>query len=689
LLNYGPLYTTMDIYENFNSYLSGIYVASGEYEGGHAVCIVGYNDNGGYFIVKNSWGEDWGMDGYFNISYNAGCSFGDYTYYTRYTTSGQPPYASMELSNTLSNAGEVVTFTDRSVGVSGSIVDWQWDFDGNGSVDASGPGPHDFVFEDTGIYSPRLIVQDVDGQTDVEHLLDHLEVSWEGPVWFVAPDGSDGGAGSHNDPYASIQVAINASASGDTVLVTPGAYSTFNNSDLRPYGKDIVIRGDGNLGDAILNGGGSHRLFIFDNAEGPGTRIENLLLRKGYDDLEGGALWIDPASSPVISGCRIDSSSTGSGATSGGGAAWVGGSALFEMCDFVDNTGTVHGGAICMEGSELNLNDCSFEGNSSGSYGGALSLLSGNMNLSGGTFLSNMATDGGGALYLAVGATVLDRLLFDSNQVTGTTGIPGGGGIYLAAGTSLEVSNTIFTGNQAPLGACFFNMGGTASMLHVTTFENQSTNGGGAAAMFGGTLDAGNSIFWADTGAGGAEFMGTGFSLRYCLVQGGYAGEQIMDVDPLFVDEALPDLHLQQDSPCVAAGAEDYGIATDFDGLDRPRPAGTAPDLGACESAFPGGNAAEDLPESPTRILGIYPNPFNPHARVRFHLQEEQQILLTVHDIEGRQIVQLANGVHEAGMQEIAWDGLDSDGNPSSSGVYFARLQTLRGSESRKMVLLR
>ena len=39
--------------------------------GGHAVCIVGYDDNlyGGSFIVRNSWGTGWGDKGYFYMPY--------------------------------------------------------------------------------------------------------------------------------------------------------------------------------------------------------------------------------------------------------------------------------------------------------------------------------------------------------------------------------------------------------------------------------------------------------------------------------------------------------------------------------------------------------------------------------------------------------------------------------------------
>lgn len=38
--------------------------------GGHAVVAVGYNDTSKRFIVRNSWGTDWGLEGYFTMPYD-------------------------------------------------------------------------------------------------------------------------------------------------------------------------------------------------------------------------------------------------------------------------------------------------------------------------------------------------------------------------------------------------------------------------------------------------------------------------------------------------------------------------------------------------------------------------------------------------------------------------------------------
>jgi len=81
-----PLATSFAVYENFAWYSSGVYSAHGsEPTGeGHAVCIVGYDDDLQAWLVKNSWGPGWGLlGGYFWIAYDSGCGFGADTYQCR------------------------------------------------------------------------------------------------------------------------------------------------------------------------------------------------------------------------------------------------------------------------------------------------------------------------------------------------------------------------------------------------------------------------------------------------------------------------------------------------------------------------------------------------------------------------------------------------------------------------------
>jgi hypothetical protein len=65
-----PILVAFEVYTDFYYYTGGIYEYTwGQYEGGHAVCIVGYDTTGpvDYWIVKNSWDSSWGEDGFFRI----------------------------------------------------------------------------------------------------------------------------------------------------------------------------------------------------------------------------------------------------------------------------------------------------------------------------------------------------------------------------------------------------------------------------------------------------------------------------------------------------------------------------------------------------------------------------------------------------------------------------------------------
>lgn len=79
-----------------------------------------------------------------------------------------------------------------------------------------------------------------------------------------------------------------------------------------------------------------------------------------------------------------------------------------------------------------------------------------------------------------------------------------------------------------------------------------------------------------------------------------------------------------------------------------------------------------------------YPNPFNPSTTIEFSLPQKATVKLTVYNILGKEIAELANGYFEAGNYSARFDG---KGLPS--GVYFYQLQTDNYYQVLKMQLLK
>ncbi len=69
------------------------------------------------------------------------------------------------------------------------------------------------------------------------------------------------------------------------------------------------------------------------------------------------------------------------------------------------------------------------------------------------------------------------------------------------------------------------------------------------------------------------------------------------------------------------------------------------------------------------------PNPFTSASRITFSLTERERVRLTVHDLNGRRVATLADGVLPAGAHHAVWRGESEDGRRSPAGVYFVRLE--------------
>lgn len=70
LMDYGPVATSMGANDNLKAYSGGCYADDSNTQINHGIVIVGWDDtvcDGGSWIVKNSWGDDFGEDGFFYI----------------------------------------------------------------------------------------------------------------------------------------------------------------------------------------------------------------------------------------------------------------------------------------------------------------------------------------------------------------------------------------------------------------------------------------------------------------------------------------------------------------------------------------------------------------------------------------------------------------------------------------------
>jgi len=102
LIENGPLVTTFTVYSDFFAYNYGIYEhVSGGVAGGHAVAIVGYDNVNEYWICKNSWGKNWGENGFFRIRYGE-CGIGS-TFNTYYLSGVYGGICDEYLPNALEN----------------------------------------------------------------------------------------------------------------------------------------------------------------------------------------------------------------------------------------------------------------------------------------------------------------------------------------------------------------------------------------------------------------------------------------------------------------------------------------------------------------------------------------------------------------------------------------------------------
>jgi photosystem II stability/assembly factor-like uncharacterized protein len=92
---------------------------------------------------------------------------------------------------------------------------------------------------------------------------------------------------------------------------------------------------------------------------------------------------------------------------------------------------------------------------------------------------------------------------------------------------------------------------------------------------------------------------------------------------------------------------------------------------------------SEPIPNS-FSLKQNYPNPFNPSTKISFDLPEYSHVILSIYDINGREISTPVNGYLNPGSHEILWNG-----EGYSSGIYFYKIETKNFIVAKKMILIK
>lgn len=151
----GPVMTTYTVYEDFYFYTGGVYQhTTGELLGGHAVTIIGWNDDEKAWIVANSWGDDWGEKGYFRISWSDDSGLGRNTWGV--TVPGQDGYVMFDNVKDYDVLHGIAQLRIKSTYPATSKTDWTMKHTRGTTVASGSIRSDDILSLDTSSYSDGI-----------------------------------------------------------------------------------------------------------------------------------------------------------------------------------------------------------------------------------------------------------------------------------------------------------------------------------------------------------------------------------------------------------------------------------------------------------------------------------------------------------------------------------------------------
>lgn len=136
---------------------------------------------------------------------------------------------------------------------------------------------------------------------------------------------------------------------------------------------------------------------------------------------------------------------------------------------------------------------------------------------------------------------------------------------------------------------------------------------------------------------------------------------------PQFADTTNSDFHLSDSSPCIGQGSREYMSAdSDFDGVSRPFPPGSQPDMGAFENPLGSALSVQSKEEVNSHyIFDHYPNPFNETINITYSLPNPQNVHIAIYNLRGQIVKVIVDEFQTQGDHRITWNS-----GQLSSGIY-------------------
>ncbi len=97
----------------------------------------------------------------------------------------------------------------------------------------------------------------------------------------------------------------------------------------------------------------------------------------------------------------------------------------------------------------------------------------------------------------------------------------------------------------------------------------------------------------------------------------------------------------------------------------------------------------EEIVASDFEMNQNFPNPFNAQTTIEYTTPKAGDVRLDIYDILGRKVRTLVDGFNTVGPHQVLWDGLNNNGNPVATGVYFYRLVGDEFATTKRMTLVK